>query len=42
MLCPLIDQLMMRVVIGLSKVHFDLSPQHGLSVGLVRVEQTSF
>jgi hypothetical protein len=32
---------MTRVVIGLPKVYFDLSPQHGLSVRLVRVEQTS-
>jgi hypothetical protein len=39
---PLIDQLMAQVVIGLPKVHFYLSPQHGLSFRLVKVEQTSF
>jgi hypothetical protein len=33
---------MTRVVIGLPKVYFDLSPHHGLSVRLVRVERTSF
>jgi hypothetical protein len=35
-------QLVTRVAVGLLKVYSNLSPQHGLSIRLVRVERTSF